>query len=377
MINQHIPFTLSIIGLLVASPCSGAEAQKKQPEADPKLQQWLKKFPKADANGDGVLTQDEAREYKKARKEGKTSEEPKIGHTIVAPTQADVSYRQHERDTLDLWRAASDRPTPVMVFFHGGSFKAGDKGMVQSRPVFQECLGAGISVVSVNYRFSSDAPFPAPMHDGARAVQFVRSKAKEWNLDPARIAVSGTSAGAALALWIALHDDLADPSSQDPVSRLSTRVTCASPHSGTAGLEAAYFKKHAGVSKLGGALWQLFGAASQAEFESPEKVALEREASPLLHVTPDDPPLFLTYAGNPSEAPFASDSIQKDWIHHVCLGLPLKAKYGELGLECEFYYASKPQPAGAEIAFLKKHLLGETQAAAPATAPQPAKGRIP
>jgi hypothetical protein len=97
-----------------------------------------------------------------------------------------------------------------------------------------------------------------------------------------------------------------------------------------------------------------------------------REASPLLHATPDDPPLFLTYAGNPSEAPFASDSIQKDWIHHVCLGLPLKAKYDELGLECEFYYASKPQPAGAEIAFLNKHLLAEPKTPGPATAPKPA-----
>ena len=359
MIHNRVTFPVSFIVLLIVSLTGGAPAQVNQSEADPKLQQWLKKFPKADANGDGVLTQDEAREYKKTRKKEKPSEKPKTGGKVASPTQADGSYGPHERNVLDFGPAKSDGMTPVLVFFHGGSFKAGDKANVLTRPVFEECLKAGISVVSANYRFSSDAPFPAQMHDGGRAVQFVRSKAKEWNLDPARIAVSGSSAGATLASWIALHDDLADPSSTDPVSRLSTRVTCASPHSGTAGLEPEYFKKQAGVTKLGAAIWQFFGAASQTELETPEKRALMREASPLRHATPGDPPLFLTYGGDPSEAPFASDSIQKAWIHHVCLGLPLKAKYDELGLECEFYYASKPQPAGAEIAFLKKHLLAE------------------
>jgi acetyl esterase/lipase len=333
------------------------------------LQQWLKKFPEADVNKDGVLTEKEAREYKKTRQTGKAADKPKASGKLVVPTQSNVSYGPHERNILDFWQAKSDRATPVLVFFHGGSFKAGDKANVLTRPAFEECLQAGISVVSANYRFSSDAPFPAPMYDGARAVQFVRSNAQKWNLDPARIAVSGTSAGATLSLWIALHDDLADLSSKDPVSRISTRVQCASPHSGTAGLEPAYFKQHAGVTKLGNAIFQLFGVTSQAEMEAPATAALAREASPLLHATADDPPLFLTYAGDPSEAPFASDSTQKAWIHHVCLGLPLKARYAELGLECEFYCQSKPPPAGAEFAFLKRHLFGETKTPEPATAP--------
>ena len=357
LLNRHALAFILFLSLAALSLPGSAQAQTKPPESDPRLQKWLKKFPQADANHDGVLTEAEARAYKKSGKKSKTSKDPEAGNKDSTPAQTNVSYGPHERNILDFWRAASDRPTPVLIFFHGGSFKAGDKGMVQSRPIFEECLKAGISVVSANYRFSSDAPFPAPMHDGARAVQFVRSKAKEWNLDPARVALSGTSAGATLALWITLHDDLADPASQDPVLRLSTRVTCASPHSGTAGLEPGYFKQQAGVTKLGAALWQLFGVTSQAEFEAPGIRPLLREASPLLHATRDDPPLFLTYAGDPAEAPFKAGEAQSAWIHHVCLGLPLRARYEELGLECEFYYQSRPQPAGAEIAFLRKHLL--------------------
>ncbi|MFM8639361.1 MAG: alpha/beta hydrolase fold domain-containing protein [Planctomycetota bacterium] len=356
---------LGLCLLLPALAAFGA-APPPAPEADPataeRLKKFLQRFPQADANGDGVLTESEARAFRQTKQNGKASASA-APRGPRAPAQADVAYGPHARNVLDCWTPGGDRPAPVLIFFHGGSFKAGDKSLVQSRPILDECLAAGIAVVSANYRFSSDAPFPAPMRDGARVVQFVRSKAKEWNLDPDRIAVSGSSAGATMALWIALHDDLAEPSSADPVARLSSRVACASPHSGPAGLEPEYIQKSAGVTKLGAALWQLFGASSQAELESPERRPLIREASPINHATPDDPPLFLTYAGTPAEAPFAAGSTQKDWIHHVSLGLPLQAKYRALGRECDLYHRGEPAGPGAEIAFLKKHLMAPARTA--------------
>jgi acetyl esterase len=358
-------FSLAVLLVVLAAVSlpGHAKAQVKTEKPDARLQQRLTKFPQADANGDGILTQGEAGAFQKSRKQAKAGNKSDPVRKPVSPTLGEMSYGPHERNKLDFWQAKSDHPTPVLLFFHGGSFKAGDKSILLTRPIFEECLQVGISVVSANYRFSSDAPYPAQMHDGARVVQFVRSKAKEWKIDPARIAVSGSSAGATLALWIALHDDLADPSSNDSVSRLSTRVTCASPHSGTAGLDSLYFQRQAGVSRQGAALWQLFGASSQADFDLPTTQTLAREASPLSHASEDDPPLFLTYQGDPSEAPFAPDAAQSNWIHHVCLGLPLRSKYDALGRECEFYYKSKPAADGAEIAFLKKHLLTAREAA--------------
>lgn len=338
---------------------SSPQPAPAQPQRDAqKLQQRLEKFPEADTNGDGVLTIEEARAHQQQLKQRKATASATSGKSTQpgSPTAADVAYGPHPRNTLDLWQAKARPPTPVLVFFHGGSFKAGDKSNVLARPILAECLQAGISVVSANYRFSSDAPFPAPMVDGARAVQFVRSMAKAWNIDPERIAVSGSSAGATLALWIALHDDLADPRSADPIARFSARVRCATPHSGTAGLEVDYFQQHAGVTKLGAALWQLFGATTQAELATPAKRTLMREASPLRHASADDPPLFLTYAGAPAEAPFSANAVQAMWIHHVCLGLPLKSRYEALGIPCELYHAAQPPPPGAEIAFLQRHL---------------------
>jgi acetyl esterase len=331
-------------------------AQEKSAGMEPRLQRFLQRFPEADLNRDGTLTETEAREYQKTRKAAKAERPSDANPEPAAPRLADVPYGPHARQVLDVWPAGAPGPAPVLIFFHGGSFKAGDKSVIRTRPILAECRQAGITVVAANYRYSTEAPFPAPMHDGARVVQFVRSQAKAWNLDPARVALSGSSAGATLALWVALHDDLADPSSTDPVARFSTRVTCASPHSGTAGLEPEYFKAHAGVVKLGMAIFQLFGVRSREELDASHKRALLREASPLTHATADDPPLFLTYAGEPSEAPFRPEAAQSAWIHHVALGRPLQARYEQLGLACELYHHGQPAPAGAEVAFLRRHL---------------------
>src|SRR5262249_34910459 len=140
-----------------------------------------------------------------------------------APTHQDVKYGPHERNILDFWQAESKEPTPVLVSIHGGGFVQGDKNV--NPQLLKECLEAGISVAAINYRYSTQAIAPAPFRDGTRAIQFIRSKAKDWNLDPKRIAATGGSAGAGMSLWIGCHDDLADPKSDDPVLRQSTRLT--------------------------------------------------------------------------------------------------------------------------------------------------------
>ena len=146
------------------------------------------------------------------------------GANMPPATQRDVHYGPHERNVLDFWQAKSTQPTPVLVSIHGGGFRQGDKGI--GAWLLNDCLDSGISVVAITYRFSQQAIAPAPFEDGARAIQFIRSRAKEWNLDPKRIAATGGSAGAGISLWLGFHDDMADPKSDDPVCRESTRLTC-------------------------------------------------------------------------------------------------------------------------------------------------------
>ena len=153
----------------------------------------------------------------------------------VPPTVADLQYAKHKSCTLDFWKAGGDGPRPLHVHIHGGGWTGGDKksGRGQARTF----LDKGISYASINYRLSGEAPLPAPVHDAAYAIQFLRSKASAWNINPDRIALSGGSAGACTSMWILFHDDLADPHSDDPVKRFSTRVTAAAVSGGQVSID--------------------------------------------------------------------------------------------------------------------------------------------
>ena len=105
----------------------------------------------------------------------------------VEPTFKNEEYdTKHERNVLDFWRAESSKPTPVVVYFHGGGFVQGDKGQIPSRAIIKKYLDAGVSFASCNYPFiknQSPAEYTKVMRHCGRAIQFLRSKSKEWNID--------------------------------------------------------------------------------------------------------------------------------------------------------------------------------------------------
>jgi len=138
-----------------------------------------------------------------------------------------------EIQKLDAYLVKAAQPTPVVIEIHGGGWRRGSKSeFIYPGDLIGDILAAGISVVSIDYRLTPRHTMPAQMEDTVRAVQFVRSKAREWNLDPNRIAALGGSAGAHLAAWVALHDDCAKADSRDPVERYSSRLACFVPLSG-------------------------------------------------------------------------------------------------------------------------------------------------
>ena len=149
---------------------------------------------------------------------------------VPKPTHAEVRYGKHGRNVLDFWKAKSKKATPVALIIHGGGWKGGSKERLDRFADANTLLKAGISVAAINYRYVTDdesPPVKAPLHDAAHALQFIRSKAKEWNIDKTRIGAAGGSAGACSSLWLAFHDDLANPKSKDPVMRESSRLQCA------------------------------------------------------------------------------------------------------------------------------------------------------
>jgi acetyl esterase/lipase len=276
----------------------------------------------------------------------------------TAPTEINVKYGPDPRNILDFWKAKSKDPAPVLVSIHGGGFRKGNKSVPSE--LLRQCLEEGISVVAITYRFSDTAIAPAQFHDCARAIQFMRSKAADWNLDPNRIASSGGSAGAGLSLWLGFHDDLADPKSDDPVLRQSTRLRCMAVTQAQCSYDPRFIRNlFPGTDVYNHpALAQLFGVDLNKLDQLPEeKYKLFEEVSPINHLTKDDPPALLTYNSD-FDAEVKTRSIG---IHHPKFGIALKEKMDELKIPCEVVANGKRLGGGepmTTIQFLKKYLVG-------------------
>jgi acetyl esterase/lipase len=273
-------------------------------------------------------------------------------------TIADYSYGDHSRQKLDLYQAETDRPTPVVIFFHGGGFVHGDKSVIRTNSAYllKEWLDAGFSVVSANYRFITEVPFPAPMDDGARVIQTVRSKAKEWNLDPTRFASSGGSAGANIALWNAMQGDRSEPDSADPIRRISTAVSAVVTFNGQVSKDPAFFRTIQEDHDMQSNILLFFGAASKEELETPRFRELARQSHTLGYVGPDAPPVltFFTVPHRFTPVPLAADTPKGIVVHHPIHGYKLKQRMDELGRRCIFRHPEDPLQPGETAQFLRE-----------------------
>jgi acetyl esterase len=249
------------------------------------------------------------------------------------PTFKNSSYGPHERNVLDFWRAESKTPTPLVVYIHGGGFRAGSKESINERTL-RELLDAGISVAAINYRFISSAPLPAAHYDGRRALQFLRSKADEWNLDKGRVGAFGGSAGAQICMYLAFHDEMAEKNGPDAIERQSTRLTCVATNGGQTTMDVDWWQQHIPGYKPHRNFHEAFGVATKENYL--KKVA---EVSALSLITRDDPPIFMSYAMAPGD-PVPPDAQRAEgWkVHHVVFGLKLKEKMDGLGVEASLQY---------------------------------------
>jgi acetyl esterase/lipase len=281
------------------------------------------------------------------------------------PTVPDFAYASdHPRQKFDFWQAKSDTPTPVVLLIHGGGWMGGDKTSYGTAAI-QPYLDAGISVAAINYRFIPQAmeqkvepPVKGPLHDAARALQTIRSQAKEWNINPEKIGATGGSAGACTSLWLALHDDLADPQSDDPVARQSSRLTCAAVSGAQTSLDPKELREWIPNSIYGGHAFG-FTAPGRSRAEEFDLLLAEREKvlpwikeySPIELVTKDDPAIFLDYPNQ--KTPPVLGQKEADPTHSALYGVKLLEKLQATGIEGVLSYPGhKDEKYGSIQAFL-------------------------
>ncbi len=349
------PFSVS------AGPAAGAKAGPEQ------LQQLLKRFPQADLDGDGVLTLEEAKQARaklaqKAAAKKKTAAPAAApsSDTAITPTFANVAYGPHERNVLDFYQAKSEKPTPLVIFIHGGGFVGGDKSKADPA-IIRQCLDAGVSFMAINYRFRQHAPIQDILRDAARAVQFIRFHAAKYNIDPKRIASYGGSAGAGTSLWLAVHDDLADPSAADPVLRQSSRLTCCGCLNGQATYDLTRWEVVVGPFKpewrrTPNEVCEFYGFKSEEALKTEAGRKILADCDMLGLITPDDPPVFMSCS-----IPNVEPTDRGQYVHHPKHLLAVQKQCEAAGVQFVGILAGEETRSGAArkdnlVDFLFRHL---------------------
>jgi hypothetical protein len=241
----------------------------------------------------------------------------------VSATFTNVRYGPDERNLLDIWLAKSSKPTPLVVYIHGGGFLHNDKSKAYGMKEIDRFLAAGVSFATISYRYRTNPEgILGSLKDSKRALQFLRSKSGEYHLDKSRFGAYGSSAGAGTSLWLAFHDDMADPADPDPVLRESTRLSVA----GAFATQSTYDLSQ----------WPVI--LNDPEAGRWPRKKQDKQLDILAWMSPDDPPF---YARNDMpNAPVDLDHPNMNLVHHHPLHIKaLKARVEETGLKGAYLHA--------------------------------------
>jgi len=203
------------------------------------------------------------------------------------------------RQMLDVFfPEKSEKPLPLVVWIHGGAWRAGSKDRTPAMPL----LADGFAVASVTYRFSQDAPFPAQIEDCKAALRWLRAHAKELNINPDRVGVWGASAGGHLVAMLGTAGDVKAWDKGENLDQ-SSRVQAVCDWFGPADL-LTMGAQSTGESRIrhdapDSPESRLVGGAVQ---ENKDKA---RAASPVTHVTADAPPFLIMHGDRDPLVPHA------------------------------------------------------------------------
>ena len=280
-----------------------------------------------------------------------TALEAQVEKTGPKATFENVAYGDHANQILDIWQAEVDEPAPLVVYIHGGGFTGGSHDKVSYAKI-QRYLDANIHFASLEYRNLKQAYFPAPHEDVASALQFIRSRADQWRLDKSRIAASGGSAGAQLAAYLAWGDDLANPRSDNPRERESTKLIAVAINGGQSNLDTEWW-----VDNIPGFRREFHNHYYPKDVSQIEIRAIVNELSIINHIDGGDPPTFMSYGMSPSSQIPNNLKRAKGWIiHHVNFGLALEEKLLQSGVEVVLKYPGASPKFSSDVDFLLHHL---------------------
>jgi alpha/beta hydrolase fold len=284
---------------------------------------------------------------------------------VNAKFAKDIAYDKKERTQFDIWLPNSGTPTGLVIYVHGGGFTSGDKDFVyavQSGGAWdfptdiRYLLENNIAFATIRYTYLNNVGetigVKKPMTDVIRALQYIRSRASDFNIDKSKIILAGNSAGAGTSLWIAFNNDFANASSSDPVLRESSRVKGVVARE----TQASYNIEDRWVNDVfvdygvtwtqilaneSGNIQKIYGVSSNAQYESAAIDTYRAEVDMLALMSVDDPEIWvnntLRDVVNPYN-PFSPDIPS----HHAFHARELRERANMIGLRNITYYGKSP-----------------------------------
>ncbi len=262
---------------------------------------------------------------------------------IAEDVQRDVTYCTVDGVELKMdmyFPKNTPEPTPLVVFIHGGGWSKGDKKSRVGMTDVPALLEAGFTVASLNYRLAIEYQFPVMLQDVKCAIRSFRANADQYNIDADKIGVWGESAGGHLSSMIGLTDESAGfdvGQYLDQSSRVNVVIVLSGPTDLTTDFSPAFIE------------------AKSNAFVGYDMV----KASPITHITSDDPPFLILQGDKDIVLPISSGQSQKFFDGLIAAGVQAQiviVKNGPHLLNAPNQTPSRAELTQMIVQFFEQHL---------------------
>ncbi|SKA90612.1 Acetyl esterase/lipase [Prosthecobacter debontii] len=264
-------------------------------------------FDRVDANKDGFISRAEHLAVMSRQTPSRPSPENArrpLLEGIEAKLDLPYADTENPRQRLDLYLPKlrkTDKPLPVVVFIHGGGWRNGDKA-TGANNVGRYVTSGEYAGVSIGYRLTGEARWPAQIHDCKAAIRWIKAHAQEYNLNPEKIGVWGSSAGGHLVSMLGTSGDVKElEGTLGKHLDQNSKVACVANYYGPENF-LTMIRQPSQIDRTKGAEYPealLLGGAV------PEREETAREASPVTHVSAGDAPFFTAHGTEDPLVPFA------------------------------------------------------------------------
>lgn len=210
-----------------------------------------------------------------------------------------ISYGPDNSQKFDYWQADALNSKPVVIYFHGGAFRSGDKELSERHEwVKNFFLSKQVSYISSNYRFSKTTRIDSIFQDAERLIQYLKHHQQELKIDTANIGVYGSSAGGCLAIWLAFNPKLGDRSLMDSLLHYNTHIKVVGHMTSPATLDLTQWYSITKSDSNWMDLYNfkddyaLYKISNRSEYFSPEIIALRDFVDIPKYIDAQDPPTF-------------------------------------------------------------------------------------